>query len=162
MTAAYKKKLEEVMNEGLEEEECSRRVDLLKVSWNFYSLSYDNQDILSFKKRKSLWFWFLNWLVGNWYMMGRSHTQYCHRCKIGDCTTGACLGTEIQRLMSGLLRLTVLRLQLNYLLHRCASIKINQRISITDLIWSFLFMWLWYVNLYLMEVSPFNPPSIED
>ncbi|XP_074332954.1 NAD(P)H-quinone oxidoreductase subunit U, chloroplastic [Apium graveolens] len=32
VTVAYKKKLEQVMNEGLDEEECSKRVDLFKES----------------------------------------------------------------------------------------------------------------------------------
>ena len=35
VTAAYKKKLEEVMNEGLDEDESNKRVDFSKVSGNF-------------------------------------------------------------------------------------------------------------------------------
>ncbi|KAL1833822.1 hypothetical protein ACET3Z_003473 [Daucus carota] len=43
VTAAYKKKLEEVMNEGLEEEECSKRVDLLKESHSILSSVQDRR-----------------------------------------------------------------------------------------------------------------------
>lgn len=43
VTVAYKKKLEEVMNEGLDEEECSKRVDLLKESHSILSSVEDRR-----------------------------------------------------------------------------------------------------------------------
>ncbi|KAK1369387.1 NAD(P)H-quinone oxidoreductase subunit U, chloroplastic [Heracleum sosnowskyi] len=43
VTVAYKKKLEQVMNEGLDEEECGKRVDLLKESHSILSSVEDRR-----------------------------------------------------------------------------------------------------------------------